>query len=162
MAFLLAPFFTVIPAEHAARLNKLKAEGFATLATIKDKRKVQNYYTDSKGRTKSTTETLLDLEYDMMANMPYAKWLAEGEKDPPARSDPANMTYARVSSNAEFDGAAKGSKAVVIIHPNERGRAELASYVKSYNPMVYYVAAVIFAFISVFAGYMAWKTRVKA
>jgi ribosomal protein S8 len=162
MALLLAPFFAVIPAEHAARLNALKAEGFVTQATITGKEKKLNYYTDSKGRKKSTTDTIVNFEYDMMANQPYADWVSGGEKVPAALPTPITTTYGIIGSNAEYDAAVTGAKEIVVIHPNERNRAERASKVKTYSPLPYYLLAFGFAIVSVFAGVMAWRTRVKA
>lgn len=159
LLLLMAPAIFFINDENGARIAALRTEGLVTEAKVVGKRKVEEPYTDSKGRTKSTTASYIDLEYDSQTSQSYPDWLTKGEKAQAAGTGVAMSTYAYRSSNADYDAVKPGDKVPVVIHRYERTRAELASTVKAYNKLTLQLSAALIGLFGLFCGYMAWRAR---
>lgn len=138
-----APAFWVIGAEHQTRVDALRSDGLVTLATIEGKERVEEYYTDNKGRRKSRSKTMIRLRYDHEAEQSYAAWEAAGEPPLTPRANPIPVSYDRQSSTAEFEAAEPGQQLPVVIMPGDRSTAETAEFVKTYDSFWSKVAAVI-------------------
>lgn len=157
---LAAPMFWFVGAEHQARVDALRRDGLVTIATIESKERVEDYYTDNKGRRKSRTRTMIRLRYDHEAMTSYARWIAEGEPTIIARPNPIWVSYDRRSTTAEFDAARAGQQLAVVILPTDRATAETADFVKSYDSFWTRAAAGICALLTIatlVAGFAARK-----
>ena len=157
-----APAFWVIGAEHQARVEALRRDGLVTMATVEGKERVEEYYTDNKGRRKSRTKTMIRLRYDHEADQSYAAWIAAGEPPLTPRAEPIPVSYDRQSSTAEFDAAQPGQQLPVVIMPGNRSTAETAEFVKSYDSFWSKVAAVLcglMALATLAAGLRARRCR---
>lgn len=162
LLLLLAPAIFFINDENGTRIAALRTDGLVTEAKVIGKRKVKEPYTDSKGRSKTTTASFIDLEYDSQTSQSYTEWLANGEKAQAAAKDVAMSSYAYRSSNADYDALKPGDKVPVVIHRFERTRAELASTVKAFNTMTLQLSAVLIGLIGLACGYVAWRARRKS
>ena len=159
LLLLLAPAILFINDENGARIAALRTEGLVTEAKVVGKRKVEEPYTDSKGRSKTTIASFVDIEYDSQTSQSYPEWLNNGEKTQAAGKGVAMSTYAYRSSNADYDAVKPGDKVPVVIHRYERTRAELASVVKAFNTLTLQLSALLIGLIGLACGYMAWRSR---
>ncbi len=159
LSLLMAPAVFFISTENGDRIEALRKEGLVTEATVLGKRRVEEPYTDSKGRTKTTTTSYIDMEYDSQTSQTYQDWLTGGEKAQPAVPGHAMSSYAYRSTNADYDAAKPGDKLPVVIHRYERTRAELASYVKTYNNRMMMLFGALCGLLGLASAAMAWRTR---
>ena len=154
-----APAFWLIGAEHQARVDALRRDGLVTMATVEGKQRVEEFYTDSKGRRKSRTKTMIRLRYDHEAEQSYAAWEAAGEPALPARAEPIPVSYDRQSTTAEFDAARPGQRLPVVIMPGDRSTAETAEFVKSYDSFWTKVAGVVCGLMALVTLAAGWRAR---
>lgn len=148
---LAAPALWFVGAEHQARVDALRRDGIVTMATVESKARVEEPYTDNKGRPKSRIKTMIRLRYDHEASERYAAWHAAGEPPLTPRADPILVSYDRQSTTAEFDAARAGQQIPVVIHPDDRGTAETVAFVKSYDSVWTKIAAAICTFVAIIA-----------
>lgn len=162
LLLLLAPAMFFINDENGTRIAALRTDGLVTEAKVLGKRKVDEPYTDSKGRTKTTITSYIDLEYNSQTSMSYPEWLSGGEKANAPAPGVAMSKFAYRSSTADYDAVKPGDKVPVVIHRYERTRAELASTVKAFNTMTLQLSAMLIGLIGLLCGYMAWRARGKS
>jgi len=161
LSLLMAPAAFFISTENGDRIEALRKEGIVTEATVLGKRRVEEPYTDSKGRTKTTTASYIDIEYDTTASQTYQEWLAGGEKTQPPAPGMPQLHYAYRSTNADYDAAKPGDKLPVVFRRYESTRAELASYVKTYNNSMMLLFGALCGVLGLASAAMAWKTRAR-
>lgn len=159
LLLLLAPAIFFINDENGTRIAALRTDGLVTEAKVVGKRKVEEPYTDSKGRSKTTIASIIDLEYDSQTSQSYTEWFTNGEKAKSAAPEAAMNKYAYRSSNADYDALKPGDTVPVVIHRYERTRAELATVVKAFNTRTLQLSALLIGLIGVVCGYMAWRAR---
>ena len=159
LLLMMAPAIYVISDETGDGVAALRNDGLVTEARVTGKRKVEEPYTDSKGRSKSTTAAFIDLEYDSQTSMSYAEWLANGEEAPAPAPGVGMNTYAYRSTNAEYDAVKEGDRVPVVIGRYERTRADLASFVKTYSNRMTQLAAMLIGLLGAISAIMGWRSR---
>jgi predicted glutamine amidotransferase len=158
----MAPAIFFINDENGTRIAALRTDGLVTEAKVVGKRKVQEAYTDRKGRSKTTTASYIDLEYDSQTSQSYMDWLTTGEKAQAAGQGVAMSTYAYRSDGADYDAVKPGDTVPVVIHRYERTRAELATVVKAFNTLTLQLSALLIGLFGLGCGYMALRAHRKS
>lgn len=156
LAALCVPAIVLISLEHGARIDGLRQAGLVTEAEITGMRQVEERYTTRKGRERTRLIDQIDLRYNMLASQPYADFVSRGERVRVDTDAKALITYTRRSQSYEMRQYRVGDRVAVVIHPDERSRAELAPFVRDFSNRTSWIIVALLTLGGFVCGRFAW------
>jgi hypothetical protein len=154
-----APAVATITGETGAEVAELRKTGAVAEAIVTGKHIEEKAYTDSKGRPKTTTQSIIALKMDGNTAIRYPEWLANGEVAPKAAPDAVMVSLNYNASGEEYAAASPGSPFPVVYSKIDSSILRSAAFVKEYNTNTYYLVAALLAVIGIAAAAMAWRSR---
>lgn len=153
------PTIWLISSEHQARVDRLRADGLVTMATVSDIREVEQEYTSRRGMRRTRMIDYIDLRYNMFASMPYRDFVSSHEVIR-HKGLVGLTTYSRISSNAEVARLHVGDKVPVVIDPHETQRAELAEFVRDFDTrdsQLFMAGCLVFSLVAAWMARRRWR-----
>ena len=155
LSILCVPAVVLISLEHGARIDGLRQAGLVTEAEITAMRQVEERYTNNKGRERTRLIDQIDLRYNLLASQPYADFVARGERVQGGTDAKALITYTRRSQSYEMRHYRVGDRVPVVIHPDERSRAELAPFVRDFSNRTSWIIVALLTLGGLVCGWFA-------
>lgn len=116
-----------INAENDAKFAVLAERGVVAAGTVTDMTSDDRQYTTSRGRTRTTTDYVVEVSYDAMSEQPYADWRATGRYARP--SYPTRSSWDVTLPKSEWEDMAIGEATHVVYLPGDLYSMRLASTV---------------------------------
>lgn len=126
---LCGPFVWFINAENDAKFAVLAEQGIVAAGTVTDMSSDDRQYTTTRGRTRTTTDYMVEVSYDALSEQRYAEWRATGRYAAP--SSAIRSSWDVTLPKSEWEDMAVGQQTHVVYLPGDLYSMHLASTVES-------------------------------
>lgn len=137
VCMLVAPFTMLLQGEADKQNAALREAGLVSTATVVAHSEQTESYSGRRGRTRTSTVSVLEVEHDLNSTTPYAQWEAEGTLIP--TTYPAVTTSQIEVSESDLAELPLGAQTFVVSLPTDYSSLQLAERVRYEGSFAYHM-----------------------